>query len=322
MSQFVSIIIPVNKINDYIRESVPKILELDYDDYEIIIFPDYNEKETFSKTKIIPTGKVSPAIKRDMALKYAKGELLAFIDDDAYPKKDWLKKVVRHFDNTCIGAVGGPNMTPPDDSISQRASGLVFATFIGSGNMAYRYVPGKRRFVDDFPSVNLIVRKDVFEEVGGFDNEFWPGEDTKLCMDIVQSGKKILYDPEAIVYHHRRKLFMPHLKQVYQYSKHRGYFAKKLPKTSFRMIYFLPSLFSFGVIGGAVLSMFSSLFFKIYITALGVYLLAVVIDTCIRKEKFIVKLLAIITIIFTHIVYGTGFMQGLAAKDFKSRLND
>src|SRR5665647_377513 len=96
----ISIIIPVVKINDYIHESVPKMLELDWPDFEILIFPDFPDKNhTFEKTRIIASGKVGPAEKRDMAIKYAKGEILAFLDDDAYPQKDWLKKIIKHFDN-------------------------------------------------------------------------------------------------------------------------------------------------------------------------------------------------------------------------------
>ena len=90
-----SIIIPVKEINSYIAESIPKILEMSHKNYEILILPNVFP-ETIpsylnnSKIKIIPTGKVSPAIKRDMGAKKAKGKYLAFIDDDAYPKKDWL----------------------------------------------------------------------------------------------------------------------------------------------------------------------------------------------------------------------------------------
>lgn len=322
-SRFVSIIIPVNRINDYIRESIPHILELDYDDYEIIIFSDCEESEAFPRTRVISTGKVSPAIKRDKAIEYAKGELLAFIDDDAYPMKDWLRRAVRHFENPIIGAVGGPNITPPNDTISQRASGLMFSTRIGSGNMSYRYVPGKKKmFVDDFPTVNLIVRRNVFEDIGGFDNAYWPGEDTKLCLDIIESGKKILYDPRVVVYHHRRRLFRPHLRQVYQYAKHRGHFAKKLPRTSLRLIYFLPSIFVCSVILGIGLIFFDNLLMKAYFLALSTYFMVVTIDTTWRKERLDVKLLAIIAIFSTHMVYGLGFIVGIFTKKFRSRLND
>lgn len=126
-----------------------------------------------------------------MALQYARGEIFAFIDDDAYPREDWLKNAIHYFDDPEVGAVGGPAVTAPGDNVWQQASGKVYESFLCSGGYTYRYIPQAEREVDDLPSVNLIVRKDIFELIGGYDSNYYPGEDTKLCLDIVQkAGKK------------------------------------------------------------------------------------------------------------------------------------
>ena len=241
----VSIVLPVWEINDYVRESMPHIRNRDYTNFEVLIFPDVGFDEVFDETRIIPTGKMVPAEKRDLALKYAKGEILAFLDDDAYPSTEWLTHVVNNFNNPNVGAVGGPAITPPENNILQKASGLVFETFMGGGSNRYRYIPARDKFdVDDFPTVNFSIRKDIFQQLGGFDTIYWPGEDTKLCLDIVYKlGKRIVYDPKAVVYHHRRRLFREHLRQISNYATHRGYFVKKYPKTSLRLGYFMPSMF-------------------------------------------------------------------------------
>lgn len=144
----VSIIIPVKEINHYIRESIPYLLNLNYDDYEILILPDfYKEKMIFlnsEKIKVIESGRTGPAEKRDLGAKEAEGKILAFIDDDAYPKKDWLRKVVRNFKANIV-AVGGPAITPLNDSLRQKASGIVFETLTGGGGMDYRYKPKKKK---------------------------------------------------------------------------------------------------------------------------------------------------------------------------------
>ena len=57
---------------------------------------------------MIPTGKVRPAEKRDRGVRESNGEIVAIIDDDAYPESDWLTNAVRHFENPDIAAVGGP----------------------------------------------------------------------------------------------------------------------------------------------------------------------------------------------------------------------
>ena len=317
MNLSVSIIIPVKAINDYILEALPHLLSLDYADFEILIFPDelpdYELPKIFSDTRIrmIASGKTGPAEKRDMALEYAKGSIFAFIDDDAYPRSDWLKNAVARFSDDTIGAVGGPAVTPDNDSILQKASGRVFESYLCSGAYVRRYKPQKQTLDDDLPSVNLLVRRDVFEKVGGFDSSFYPGEDTKLCLDITKKlGKKIIYDPEVFVYHHRRKLFKRHLKQVSNYAKHRGYFMKKLPATSLRIPYLLPLFFMFGVFLGPVVCTVVPVLWPVYFSVLGIYFLADIISVFKLKTPLI-SFLAFLGVFATHITYGMFTLVGL-----------
>jgi GT2 family glycosyltransferase len=346
----ISIIIPVKKINNYIRESVPKILELDWPDFEILILPDQTEKgsrdsglgtqvqknpepgtrnpepsATNSKIKVrlIPSGKVGPAEKRDLAAKHAKGEILAFLDDDAYPQKNWLKYAVKHFSNAKVAAVGGPAITPADDTTGQKISGAVFESYLGGGNARNRYLPiGSSRKVDDWPSVNLLVRKDVFRKIGGFDSTYWPGEDTKLCLDIIQASYKIIYEPRAIVYHHRRAGTLKHLKQIGNYALHRGYFAKKHPQTSLKFAYFVPTLFVLYLIFIALVGLqiinfkFQILSFALLIVyCIGLFLDAVIIAT--RWQNPLVGLGAAPLIAATHLWYGIRFVWGLVMPKLK-----
>jgi len=315
----VSIIIPVIAVNDYIKESIPKILELDWPDFEIFIFTDNpDKKHTWPKTKLIVSGKVGPAEKRDLAMKYAKGEILAFLDDDAYPEPDWLKKMIHCFDDKKVGAVGGPAITPNHDGVLQKVSGSVFESYLGGGFTRNRYLClGNHRECEDWPTVNLLVRKDVFEKVDGFDNTYWPGEDTKLCLDIINAGYTIKYDPEGVVYHHRRSDLLKHFKQVGSYALHRGYFAKKYPKTSLKIGYFAPTIFDLYLIVFAVCIFFipNLLFIILFSLPLAIYALALVVDfvvLSIRWKNPLVGLLTLPMILFTHIWYGIRFVQGLA----------
>lgn len=310
----VSIIIPVKEINAYIRQAMEHYACLDYDDFEILIFPDHASDEEFPHTRIIPSGEVGPADKRDMALQYAEGEIIAFIDDDAYPRADWLKNAVKYFDNPEVGAVGGPAVTAPEDDIWQQASGKVYESFLCSGGYIYRYLPREEREADDLPSVNLIVRRDVFEKIGGYDSNYYPGEDTKLCLDIVESGRKIIYSPDVLVYHHRRRVFRQHLRQATNYAKHRGYFAKALPQTSCKPAYFVPSLFVIGLIAGPILSCFVPILWYFYFAVIMLYLVLLICS--IRKAgSFSVWILTFCGIIATHIGYGLMFIRGLCSKE-------
>ena len=335
----ISIIIPVKEVNDYIREAIPRHLALDYPDFEILILPDRNSGEKFdSRVRIIPTyPQTGPADKRDLGAREALGEILAFIDDDAYPRSDWLRNAVGYFEDADVAAVCGPGVTPPDDSVGQKASGWVQASLLGGGNCTYRFLPQKKRLVDDYPSMNLIVRKKDFEEVGGFDSHFWPGEDTKLCHDFVYGlEKKMIYDPQVLVFHHRRGLWRPHFKQIGGYGLHRGHFARILPKTSRRLSFFIPSLFTLFLLASPAVVFFlsnnqqltinnisltwlrwillaPSLLFTIYFlllvfTAVWVY----------SKERNLkVALLTIPGIFATHIWYGLRFIQGFFSRTLR-----
>src|SRR6516162_3315272 len=137
---------------------------------------------------------------------------------------------------------------------------------------SYRYVPQAQREVDDFPSVNLLVRRDVFEAAGGFNSKYWPGEDTKLCLKITKDlALKIIYDPAIFAWHHRRELFRGHLKQSTNYALHRGFFAKIYPETSLRPSYFIPSAFTFNCLVAPFALFADSLILKLPIVALTAY---------------------------------------------------
>lgn len=320
-----SFIIPAKEINDYIRESIPKILEIDRDDYEIIIYPNRVSDESWEKTKQIASGPGGPAMKRNLATRDALGEILIFIDDDAYPKNNFLDILDKDFKNKNIVAVGGPAVTPKDDTFWQKVSGAVFLSSL-SGGCPERYVSiGKKRYIDDWPSVNLSVRKKDFELVEGFNSKYWPGEDTILCLDLIKKiQKKILYNPSLVVYHHRREGLLKHLRQVKGYGLHRGFFAKKFPGTSFKFRYFLPSFFLMFVFFGGIGSIFSYLILKLYIIGWIFYFIILVksfFDIFKHEKNVSVVLNAIYYIFFTHLVYGLNFVKGfLFVRNLRSKL--
>ncbi|HOY61077.1 MAG TPA: glycosyltransferase [Candidatus Woesebacteria bacterium] len=295
-----SIIIPVRSETEYLKETLWRLKKQSFKSFEVLVITD----------KI--SGPVSPAIKRNLGAKKAKGQYLAFLDDDSYPSKNWLKHASKLFRRD-IAALCGPCLTPPSDNIFQKASGLVWSSYLGSGGAGtYRNSVKSKRFVDDFPSVNLIVKKTDFDKVKGFDTHHWPGEDTILCSNLVYKlNKKILYHPKIIVYHHRRNVIIPHLQQITRYALHRGNFARIYPKTSFRLGYLLPSFFS--------IYLLSLIFFHpiYYLLPLFLYLFLLLLtftSFLISRFTFLVSILATITIPITHTYYGILFIIGFFSK--------
>jgi len=314
-----SIIIPLKEVNDYVRETVPYIQSLDLGDWELIIIPnnaEQNEWENDKRISLISSGRVGPADKRDQAAKIAKGEILVFLDDDSYPKSDLLSIATRYFNDESISAIGGPAITPDSDSYWQKVSGAVFLSRLTGGNPE-RYLPvGLTKEVDDWPSVNLMIRKTDFLEVNGFDSPYWPGEDTHLCLKLINHRRKILYVPNLIVFHHRRSGFIRHLKQVGAYGLHRGYFARHFPHTSLKVKYLLPSFIALVVISTSIVVLFDSKIGAAFIATLAIYLLVIflgAIDVAI-KSNVLVATGALLYVAPSHIYYGYRFIRGFFKK--------
>lgn len=299
-------------------EKITSLARSTYPNYEIIVLPDEEGFDFWdNKVRIIPTGKIYPSEKRDLGIKEARGEIIAFLDDDAIPASNWLLNAVKYFSNEKVAAVGGPAVTPDDNTLMQKAGGAVYASLLVAGFKNCRYIPQMPQEVDDYPSCNLFVRKDILEKIGGFQTNYWPGEDTILCLKITKDlKKKIIYSPDVVVYHHRRALFLPHLRQIKRYALHRGYFVKKFPRTSLRLPYFMPSLLLLWLILGAVVSFWSPVFALIYLSANFIYLTLVALTSLATTDPKL-TLLVFLGIIFTHITYGFWFLKGLVSVKLK-----
>lgn len=322
---FFSIIIPVKEINNYIRETVKKINNLNYESVEIIILPNYHEKKIFldnkNRTKIIPTKRISPARKRDIGANIARGEIISFLDDDSYPIGEYFKIAQNEFRKKNIVAVGGPAVTPRENSTKQKISGAFFLSKSSGGNPE-RYIPiGKKRFFDDWPSVNLMFRKSTFLKLKGYNNDYWPGEDTFLCNKLKKKlKKKILYVPNLIVMHHRREGLFRHLKQVGNYALHRGFFAKRYPENSFKVKYFIPSIFLISLISSFLLALYVTVLPLIIFIFLYIIVLIKSVFEIKKYESLIISINTIPYIFFSHIFYGFNFLRGLFKKNLTSVL--
>lgn len=308
----VTVVIACPRESAYLAECLNALSRQTYPNFDVIVLPDHEIESSFEMpafARVSVTGKVRPAEKRNLGIHQAQGSLIAFLDDDAYPADDWLERMVRTFADSTIGAVGGPAITPPGDSYWAKLGGRIYANRLVSGNYRYRYVPfGKCRSVDDYPSCNLIVRADLLAEIHGYRTDFWPGEDTLLCKDLVDRGARLFYNSLAIVYHHRRPLWGPHLRQLGRYAFHRGYFVKRFPSNSLRLSYFIPSLFVLYLIFAPLATCVIG---PLALLPLAVYLGAVLLTSF--SFNPLTYVLTMVGVFLTHVVYGVRFVCGLLA---------
>lgn len=316
----VSIIIPLHVICDRFIRDLSRFDLLNYPHYELLVVSDKyvrlpkNRKISLILTRRRQTG---PAEKRDIGILRAKGSICAFIDDDAYPDPKWIKTAVRHFArNKDIIAVGGPGVTPPDDGRMAQLGGMVYTSGYTSGQLKMRFAPvGERpRVIEDWPAYNLFIRTNVMKKVGGWGSTFYGGEDTFICLKMLKYGRMI-YDPKVIVYHHRRPLFYPHLKQIFNVGVHRGYFFKRYPETSRQALYLLPTTLTVGFWSLCILSFFHPLALSAFLLGFGIFF-GIALSTVLNKKDPFGTMLASFGIILTHMAYGIGFVKGLTIKNF------
>jgi GT2 family glycosyltransferase len=307
-----SVVIPAHRDGLILRRCVEASLDQDYPDFEVVVASDRPLSDLPASVIQVETGSesdTSPAEKRDAAFAAATGDILAFLDDDAYPRQDWLSRAARHFDEA-VQAVAGPGVTPPDSSWAERVGGAVYESPAGSAFLRYRFLPQPARRVSDYPAYNLFVRRVALEAVGGWGTTFYGGEDTVLCLKLAEAGWLVHYAPDVVVFHHRRPILRPHLRQVANVGRHRGYFVRAFPATSRRTLYALPALAPAALLLGAL--------FLRRQPAIGGALAAagyalVTIET-LRRHPPSVALATPPVAAAHHVAYGTAFLRGLLGR--------
>ena len=309
-----SVVIPMKEVTDYFREAIPYFERQNFKDFELIIITDTGGKNEFKgikNVKVINSGPVSPGIKRNLAVEISKGEIIAFIDDDAYPEKNWLEKALEDFKDKKIVAIGGPSIIPHHATFFQRVSNKVYE--LSSGKTGIRYGEHKKREeIEDWPTCNFFVRKKDFERVGGFNTKYFGGEDTQVCYSLLKTGKKMIYNPEMIVYHHPRKSLKNHIKQTLYWGMWRGFFMRVYPKNSIKLTFFIPPLFVLWLVFGGILALTYKPLSYLYIGVLYIYLLFLLF-TGIRAKNIKLFIPVIFVTLITHLAYGIGFFRGLFA---------
>lgn len=301
-----SVIVVAPELNEYGRRCLGALMELP-EELEIIFVPDADPGELDPRIEVLPSGAgLTTGGKRQLALERAGGEYVALIDDDAYPHPSWLRVAVATLEaDPSIAAVAGPTLTPPDDTELERLGGRVYASPLVSGPHRWRYAITGAADVDDAPSVNLVLRRDEALAVGFASADRW-GEDTLVCERLRRRGGRLRYEPGAIVYHSRRPLWKPHLRQLYRWSRHRSAYARTIGGNSLRPSYFAPSALVLGLAAGPLARGRAR---RLWRAGAGVYALACVAAGADRSPVRWVRLAGAIAA--THLVYGFGFLAGL-----------
>ena len=158
----------------------------------------------FAAVRVVRCPSAQVGLARNLGAEAACGDVLAFIDDDAVPRPDWLERLRRAYDDPAVDAAGGYVWDAVNDRMQWR---LCTSTRTGTVDVDASGAPGAYlgRGVDPFlylPGCNLSVRRSRLASVGGFDEALSSiYEDTDLCLAIVDAGRRIAVCPDALVDH-------------------------------------------------------------------------------------------------------------------------
>lgn len=143
-----------------------------------------------------------------MGADIAGGDHILFLNNDTEVQPGWLEALLDAFDSASdVGAVGAKLVDP--GGRLQEAGSIVWAdgsaANLGHGDDPDAPQHNMRKEVDYCSAAALLVRGEVLEAVGGLDRRFAPGyyEDADLCFAIRAAGYRVLYEPRAVVVHHR-----------------------------------------------------------------------------------------------------------------------
>jgi len=211
-----------------IRHTLEGLSRLDYPGYEVIVVDDGSTDATPQiaaeyDVRVISTENRGLSNARNTGWQAATGEIVAYIDDDAYPDPHWLKYLVARFHNTQYVGVGGPNVAPPGDG--------PIADCVANAPGGPVHVLISDWEAEHIPGCNMAFRRSALAAVGGFDPRFRAaGDDVDICWRLQERGWEIGFHAAAMVWHHRRNSIRAYWKQQQGYGKAEALLEEKWPE--------------------------------------------------------------------------------------------
>ncbi len=233
-----SVIVPAynasNTIGDCLSALVNQSISMDV--YEVIVVDDGSTDRTGEITKRFPVKYLwqtnhGPATARNHGAREAAGEIILFTDSDCVPVNNWIEEMAKPLENSEVVAVKGAYKT------SQKSYTARFAQV----EFEERFEMLKKAdSIDMVDTYSAAFRRNIFWEAGGFDESFpvANNEDTDLSYKLSRLSYKMVFNPDAIVYH------LNHPDSIKKYARlkfWRGYWRmvvyKRYPDKMFKDTY-------------------------------------------------------------------------------------
>ncbi len=204
------------------------LMQLEYPNFEVIVVDDGSTDATAAIVKkhdvrLISIRSSGLAIARNTGMEAATGEIVAYIDDDAWPDPHWLTYLAATFLRSAHAGVGGPNIPPPGegsiaDCVTNAPGGPI-------------HVLLSDHEAEHIPGCNMAFRKACLQAIGGFDPQFRvAGDDVDVCWRLRQRGWTLGFSHAAVVWHRRRGSLRAYWKQQKGYGEAEALLQKKWPE--------------------------------------------------------------------------------------------
>ena len=224
-SPFISIIIPTYNRPNQLTLCLNAIAGIEYPDnkFEVIVVDDGSSVDLKPVVEpfydrlpvtLIRQDNSGPAKARNLGASHAKGDYLAFTDDDCCPAPDWLEILAKQFELTPDHMIGGQTLNSlPENVFSQASHELIC--------YLYNYYNSYLKESSFFTSNHMAMSAEGFHKIYGFDVTFpfAGGEDRELCDRWLYHGYKMIYVAEAVVYHSHAMILKQFWRQHFNYGR-------------------------------------------------------------------------------------------------------
>lgn len=222
---YFSIVIPTYNRPERLENCLKAIAQLDYprDRFEVVIVDDGSLTPMASIAEpfrnllnltVIRQSNAGPAKARNTGAAKATGQFLVFTDDDCTPAPNWLKNLEVRFSTTPDCLIGGRTLNALPDNLYSTASQVLIDYLYGFYNTDLE----QSSF---FASNNFAMPAGRFQTLNGFDTSFplAAGEDREFCDRWLHHGDRMVYAPDAQVYHAHRLTLKTFWRQHFNYGR-------------------------------------------------------------------------------------------------------
>lgn len=214
----ISVIIPAKNEEKYIEKTLKSLKNQNFKDFEIIVVDsssDATPKIARKYAKVIFEKRKGVAIARNKGAKFAKGEILLFLDADTIASRSLLRAYSKVFEDKKVVAATGP-VKPISKSVFYKFGYWFVSEFFVRVCFIFRK--------NIIMGMNFAVRKSIFEKEKGFNENFKTFEDWDLALRLRKYGK-IVFCKDAVVYSSERRVkkwgvlrfFIFHVSNIFRY---------------------------------------------------------------------------------------------------------